>query len=102
MQGALGALLRVLVDEVELLGAEVRGVEEVAEAHHHTAQLGHGEGLIHLMDEVALESHVSTSIHGTRARQKPKVQQREDDDGAKTRFAFDYILPRQVRPVLFD
>jgi hypothetical protein len=54
------------------------------------------------MDEVPFESHIPVPIHGARAGQKAKVQQSEDDDGAKTRLTFRDILPSQVLPVLFD
>jgi hypothetical protein len=41
-------------------------------------------------------------VHGTRAGQKAKVEQSENDDGAKTRLAFRDVPPSQVRPVLIN
>jgi hypothetical protein len=54
------------------------------------------------MDEVPFESHIPATIHGACAGQKAKVEQSEDQDGAKTSLTFGDILPSQILPVLFD
>jgi hypothetical protein len=48
---------------MKLLGTEVGGVKEVGKGHHHTAELRHGERLIHFMNEVAFEVLVPPPIY---------------------------------------
>jgi hypothetical protein len=53
------------------------------------------------MVRFAKKKKKTAPIHGTRAGHKAKVEQGEDEDGAKTLLALDHVSPSQILPVLF-
>jgi hypothetical protein len=60
-------MLRILIGDMERLGAVVSGVDEVGEGHHQATQLRHRERLIHFVDKIAFKSSISPPDK-TRAR----------------------------------